>query len=90
MTTSTVTLADFGDPTALDLGEGPEGCGFNTVAGAALRVARIMDETFGGRRVQFWFNGSPAVVSTAVGAPTPFEDWNERRAAWARAASITG
>lgn len=77
--------ADFGDPTALDLGTYRGG---GSVDMAAVRVADIAEQLrrcFGVEKVQFFFNGTPAVLRASDNVTTVVADWSARRAEFRRA-----
>lgn len=80
--------ADFGDPTALSLSDPVLGSTVTSAAEDALAALDIMNGRFGVARVQFFFNGTPAVVKVGDTVEAVHRDWHERRTAYQRAAGI--
>ena len=79
---------DFGDPTAVSVGEcrAP-----NTITNAthqARSALATLREAFGVEKIQFTFNGTPAVVNVGDSADQVHRDWLTRREAYQRAAGI--
>lgn len=91
MTTPTTPQpADFGDRTALNLGE-YTGTGTGTIDMAIERVRAILDglsAAFGTTSVQFNFNGTPAVMRVKDTPREVLVDWSTRRTAYQVAAGI--
>lgn len=92
MTTSRIDRAidpaTFGDPTALNLGDAASGSTTTSAARDALAVLAIAASRFGTERAQFFFNGTPAVVSVGDTPDDAHRDWFTRREAYQRAAGI--
>lgn len=80
--------ADFGDPSALNLADPVLGSTVTSATEDALAALDIVARRFGIERVQFFFNGTPAVVSVGDTVEAVHGDWHERRTAYQRAAGI--
>lgn len=80
----TIDPARFGDPNALDVGET---WGMGTLQRAGDAALATLAER-GVDRVQFWFNGTPAVVQAGDSDTTIHRDWHARRTAYHEAAGI--
>lgn len=79
---------DFGDPTAISVGECPAPNSITNAAHYARTALATLHEGFGVEKIQFTFNGTPAVVSVGDTAQQVCIDWNTRREAYQRAAGI--
>jgi hypothetical protein len=88
-TSSTPIPAAFGSPEALNLGEFR---GTGTIAGPAAAAKQVLTagrDTFDlSAGVQFFFNGTPAVVRLGDTVEDVHQDWMKRRDAYQRAAGI--
>lgn len=95
MTTTTadvVSPADFGDPTAHDLGEYRGGGSIANAVAWVQRATRMLagsfPDTFG--KVQFFYNETPVVLTPDSAVSDALADWAKRRAAYQRAVGIVG
>lgn len=80
--------ADYGDATALHLGEAAIGSTLTSATADALAALDIMARRFGVEKVQFSYNGTPVVVSLGDTDKDAHTDWHTRRTAYQKAAGI--
>lgn len=79
---------DYGDPSALNLGDPVSGSTVTSAADDALAALTIVNRRFGIEKVQFFFNGTPAVVNVGDTPEDVHRDWFTRREAYQKAAGI--
>lgn len=86
---SSVSPADFGDPTALNVGEWRGVGTIKQAAEGAIQSLNLLSVGFPDvSAVQFSFNGTPAVAYPGDDHATVHRDWNDRRTAYQKAAGI--